>query len=316
MVLGCLVICIASFMASGQIEGEGIEILDEGTSGEEVPAGTIGDLIIEPVRLSALLGYAMGGSPWIEFSAGAGLWLGNLRLSSEAELRGAAFTLNVDAETQWENLGLSAGARFSRTGIQLSGGLNTTIEDFTLAGWLAVGGGGSVATASATTKMGSLEVFASAGLAPKEVSISAGVTLPGDPLTLSAGATLGGTAGLTISGGADLAVSDALSFFADAGLGTTGLTTTVGGRLSTETLQVSAYGTWDANGLGLTSDGNLNLSSFDLFGTLRMDADSFSADIGGSMQLGNLTTTLTVGLDQQGFKWVQIEVRREFDVFG
>jgi hypothetical protein len=51
------------------------------------------------------------------------------------------------------------------------------------------------------------------------------------------------------------------------------------------------------------------LGDLELSGTLRLDTDSFSADVGASLSWGILAWTLTVGFDPQGFKWIQLEIK-------
>ena len=316
-VLSVAVIFALASLAYGQPSDKGVVVLKDETLENGPAASAIGNLIFDPLGLAILAGYSIDGTFWTEFSAETGLWLGDIHVSGVAELRGLTFNVSLEAETQLNTIGITAGIRLTSGGAQLSGGLRTTLENFTLAGRLSVGGGGFSVSASATTQLGDFDVHLGAGLAGSELSASLGATLPlpGDLVTLSAGISYE-RSGLVASGGADMAFSSSISFSANASLGSTGLVTTAGGQLSFETLDISAHGTWSGRSFGLTSDGKFNLSSFTLLGTLRLDENSFSADVGISTKWSGLTPTLTVGLDQQGFKWIQLEVKGEFNVLG
>ncbi|MBI1741620.1 hypothetical protein HYR54_00955 [Candidatus Acetothermia bacterium] len=314
MACGILILGITGL---GQPQDKGVVLLKDEVPGDQSEIAALGDFILEPLQLSASLGYIAGGVVWTEFSAETGLWLGDIHISSAAELRGLAFSLSVEAETQLSQLGLTAGVRWSSGGAQLSGGIRTTFENFTVSASVALGTRDLSVNVNATTKLGDLDLYAGAGLAEGQVSASAGATLPlpGDLITLSAGASFDG-AGLKATGGADLLLSSALSLSANASVGTAGITTTLGGQMSIDTLEVSGFGTWSGETIGVTANGKFVLSAFTLSGTLRMDENSFSADVGVSTQWGALIPSLTVGLDQQGFKWVQLEVKGEFNVLG
>ncbi|MBI3660241.1 hypothetical protein HY230_07200 [Candidatus Acetothermia bacterium] len=310
-------ILILGVSGNGQPQDKGIVLLKEESSGAPSKMSALGDLILEPLQLSASLGYTAGGVVWTEFSAETGLWLGDIHISSAAELRGFAFSLSVEAEMQLGQLGLTAGVRWSSAGAQLSGGVRTTFENFTVAARVDAGIGGLSANVHATTKLGDLDLYGGAGLAGTALSASAGATLPlpGNLITLSAGASFDG-AGLKATGGADLLLSSSLSLSANASVGTTGVTTTLGGQMSIDTLEVSGFGTWSGENIGVTANGKFVLSAFTLSGTLRIDENSVSTDVGVSTQWGALIPSLTVGLDQQGFKLVQLEVKGEFNVLG
>jgi len=297
-------------MGAGGQQDQGVEVLKEGTVGG---ASSIGDLIFEPFRVSALLGSSVGGSPWVELSAGAGLWWGNLRVAGDGHLRGTTLTLEAEAETQFEHLSLFAGARVTNTAnpLQLSAGARTRIENFNLSARVAVDNGMSLQL-NAATRLESMEAFVGAGLAGGAANFTAGVTLPGDPMTLSGALTWGG-AGLDVSGGADLAVAESFSLYANAGFGGGEVRASGGARLATPFVQLNALGMWGTNsGLGAIAQGEINLGPLSAFGIVRMDADSVSSDVGGRLTLGNLDVALTVGFDQQGYKWVQLQISAQF----
>jgi hypothetical protein len=309
--MGC-----ATVVSWAQQKDRGVAVLKEGALNES--GRTLGSVILEPLQLGTSLGYNAGGGFWLELDGAMGLWLGDIRVSSAVELRGASFTVSIDAETQLTDIGLSAGLRLGLSGVQLIGGIRKTLGDFNLAGQLALGSSGLGANASARSKLGILDLYAGVGLAGSTVSASAGAILPliPDIVTLSGGISLDTSPRAAISGGMDFVISSALSFSANASLGSTGVMTNVGGHLSLENLSISAHGTWDSNGVGLTSRGEMRLENFDLLGTVRIDNDSFSVDMGASVKWEIFSLRLIVGFDQQGFKWAQLEVKGEFDVLG
>lgn len=302
--------------ALGQPQAQGIEIIKEGIIDESAPPGTFGNIILEPLQFSAAVGLAAGGSPWLELGAGVGLWWGDIHVSSSAELRGVSFSVDVDAEMQLEKLGLSASMSFSGLGVQLSGGVHTTWQNFTLAARMAAGAGSLSALGSATTKLGDLSVHVGASWVGNEPSASAGATwsMLEELVKLSVTASPN-KAGFAVSGGADLVFSSEVSLSANASVDTNGLTMTLIGQTNFEAYSVSIQGAWGTQASGLSADLRLALGPVVLFGTWRVDEDSFSSDIGASMQWGIFTSKLTIGLDQGGFKWIQLNVKGEFNPF-
>lgn len=307
--LAAMCLGMGTFCAWGQ-QDQGVDVIKEGGINTQ---SSVGDLILEPFRVSALLGYAAVGNPWMEFSAGAGLWWGNLRLAADAHVRGETLTLATDVESQFEHLSLFAGARLTNTNnpVQLSAGVRTRIEPFNLSARVAVDNGLSF-QANAATRLDAVEAFVGAGLTQGAPNFTAGVNLPSDPMTLSAAVSFGG-AGLDVSGGADLALAEPFSLYANAGWGGGELRASAGARLNTALLKLNALGLWGSGtGLGAIVHGEVGVDTLSVFGTLRMDADSLSADVGGKLALDSLDTALTVGLDQQGFKWAQLQITAEF----
>jgi hypothetical protein len=310
-----LLVSLCGIAAYAQPEDKGVIVLkEEAIAADEVSTSAIGDLVFDPLELTALAGYSLTGFFWTEFGAATGFWLGDIHVAGAAELRGMAYSLSVEAETQLDTLGISAGARWSSGGVQLHGGIRTTWEFLTLGARADVGPLGISLYGNATTQLGDLGLYAGAGFVESQPSASLGATLPlpGNILTISGSASFERGA-LAAKGGADLLLSSALTLSANAGISATGLATSVGGQLRWEILDVSSHISWTSTSISITSDARLRLASLDLLGTLRLDENSYSLDLGASMPLSMLTTKLTIGLDQQGLKWVQLEVWGEFN---
>jgi hypothetical protein len=293
---------------------KGVIVLKDESIEEISNSNTLGSLILEPVQLTALLGYSVDGTLWTELGATAGFWLSDFHVSGEAELRGLTFNVGLEAETQLSNLGLTAGIRLFNSGMQLSGGVRTTWENFTIAARAIFGSNALSANASVVTQLGELGVHMGASLSGNQFTASTGATLPlpGDLLTLSASAGFDKT-GFSVSAGADALVSSTLGFSANASLGESGMTASLGGQFAIESFDLSAHGTWSEAGLGITADGQFQFDAIKLFGRVRFDEDSFSADVGAATRWNIFVPTLTIGLDQLGFKWIQLEVMSEFD---
>jgi hypothetical protein len=81
-------------------------------------------------------------------------------------------------------------------------------------------------------------------------------------------------------------------------------------------LSASVVTTLDTSGVGVLARGRLALDALAVFGALRLDANSASGEAGAALRLEGLLGAVTVGLDQRGFKWVQLEASGEFDLFG
>ena len=312
-----LIISLYGIFAYAQPQDKGVIVLKDESREESANSVILGSLILEPVQIAALMGYSVDSAVWTEFSATSGFWLNDFHVSGEAELRGLTFNVGLEAETQLSNLGLTAGVRLSSSGVQLSGGIRTTWENFTIAARAILGSNALSTNVSVITQLGALGVHMGASLSGAQLSASVGATLPlpGDLVTLSASAGFD-RAGFSATAGADLLLSSSLGFSANASIGQSGVTASLGGQFAIESLDLSAHGTWSNTGLGITADGQFHLDSLKLFGRVRLDEDSFSADVGASTRWNIVVPTLTVGLDQQGFKWVQLEVMSEFDPVG
>jgi len=308
---------VGSVLFAQDDETRGVEILEEGVVGEieaaenEESPMAIGNAILDPISLYATVGFTPGGAMWFATGASTGLWLGNLRLSGEFVLDQLDPNLIFQAQTQIGNLAVTGGSHLSNRGMELSGGIHTTISGLAIAAQIMTSGGAVVGNGSVSTQMKGLNLFAGVGFSGSGFNLSTGFNMPAGPLTLSAGASIPSQGGLVLNGGADLALSESLRL--NTGMTLTGGRTelTGGGHLTTDTLSGSVTGSVSDAGLGVRAHGEVRLGGMEVFGTYRMDDDSYSMDVGGTLPMGAFETSLAVGLDAGGFKWAELTISAE-----
>jgi len=309
--LGLLLITLG-FVGLAQ-EDEGIELIREGTlgeSGEEEPF-TAGAVIIEPISVRAAVGYVATGSPWIELGAATTLWVGNVSLTASALLHGLAFSLDLEGGTQLGGVGVTAGARFTSAGMELSGGISSTLSEMSIAGHITFGQGALIANVSLSKDLNGMRLTTGAGWSGNQLQLSMGTTIPAGPLIISAAATLQGLGNIVVSGGLNLALTDGVAFFGSLSVDGGGIRLTGGGQVNLGVFELSGSATMDTQGLGIRANSRLNLGELTLMLAFRMDSNSQSYDLGASFRAAQFLNSVTVGLDPSGFKWVQVQIESE-----
>lgn len=312
LIVCCAAVSVPHSMIWAMPTEQGAEILGEERAGGQ-GLGAQEKSFLAPSQLSAYIRSIYGEAHWIEFSGGFSLWKGNTHLSSAAELRESAFTVSIDADTQLSKLGIFAGLRFGLSGIYLSEGIEMMLENFAMAGMIAVGSRGSSANASVWTKLGLLDVYVGGTFASSAYTFSCGATLSllDGIITVSSNASFDDQAALTGSSGISITLADGLSYSANVRFGSSGIITVVAGQLHTKDLSVSSQGVWDSQGFDFTSTGKYSASVFELYGMFWVGRNSFTIDVGLAVQWEVLSPRLTVELDQHRIKWIRMEIESQ-----
>jgi hypothetical protein len=300
------VLCaLISLGLPGTGQDQGFDVIYEGVPLQEPVSQSAFSAI-----LTAQAGFSAAGGAWASAGARAKLTFDPFELHAEGSVGTDGLLLSVGAETFLMGFRMGGDVTFAPgTGIVIDLRGWGQLAAVQLTGNVRLAGAASSITLGASTDLGGFGVSGNVGFAGGALNSAVlGANTQLGPLSLSAsGGTVNGQ--LNVGAGAGIKLG-ALSLAANAGYDAgLGVNATASAGIRSGSLDASVVALVDNSGVGVESAGQIGLGSVTARFMLRFSQGGVSGEVGGALPLGPLSTTVSVGFDDQiGFSWAEVGV--------
>jgi len=303
-IIGWALIAALAASLSLAAEDEGFDVSYEGVVDSQAEAEG-SDLNL---ALYGIAGTSGSGVFWASAGARVGLSIGGVAVRADAGFGTNGLEIQAGAEAEILGFGVAGDTTWtpgSQPTIDLRGW--GTIDPIRVTANVRLAGGAPAFTLSASTDLEGFGLSANLGLAGgtlSQASVGANTMLGGLSVSASAGLNAGA---FNVGGGAGLKLGP-LNLIANAGYdGAVGINAAAGGTIGWEAFEVNAVGLYDNTGVGFELSSDLSLGAMTVSFMGRFSAGGLNAEVGASLPLGTLATTVSVAFDtQNGFSWAEV----------